>query len=113
MKKLYIIAMIIGAALPLYFFTQHFMAHGFGLPAFFAAGFANPVATGLATDLLLSVALGLIIIWRDAKRLGVRGFWLVVLGTCLIGFSFGLPLYLYLRETRVEAAGFTNEKAWT
>lgn len=113
MKRLYLIAMIIGAALPLYFFAQHFAAHGSGLPAFFGAAFANPVAAGLTTDLLLSVALGLIIIWRDAKRLGVRGFWLVVLGTCLIGFSFGLPLYLYLRETRVEATGINREKAWT
>lgn len=113
MKKLYLIAMIIGAALPLYFFTQHFAAHGFGLPAFLAAGFANPVAAGAVADLVLSALLGLIIIGRDAKRLGVRGFWLVVLGTVLIGFSFGLPLYLYLRETRAQVAGITQEKAWT
>jgi len=33
----------------------------------------------------------------------VRGFWAVVLGTLLIGFSFGLPLYLYLRESCFEA----------
>ena len=113
MKKLYLIAMIVGAALPLYLFAQHFAAHGFGLPAFFAAAFANPAASGLIADLLLSATLGLIVIARDAKQLGVRGFWLVVLGTFLIGFSFGLPLYLYLRATRVEAGGFAKEKAWT
>lgn len=113
MKQLYLIAMIIGAALPLYFFTQHFAAHGFGLPAFVKAAFVNPVAAGATSDLLLSALLGLIVMGRDARRLGVRGFWLVVLGTVLIGFSFGLPLYLYLRETRVEATAVTREKAWT
>lgn len=102
MKKFYLTAMIIGAALPLYFFSQHFAAHGFGLSDFLAASFANPAASGLAADLLLSATFGLIVFGMEAKRLGVRGFWLVVLGTLLIGFSFGLPLYLYLRESRAE-----------
>ncbi len=104
MKKLYLIAMIIGAAIPLYLFAQHFSAHGFGLPAFVAAAFPNPAASGLVADLLLSAALGLIVFGREARELGVKRFWLVVLGTCLIGFSFGLPLYLYLREARMEKA---------
>ena len=102
MKKFYLIAMIIGAAIPLYFFSQHFAAHGFGLSDFLAASFPNPAASGLVADLLLSATLGLIVFGLEAKRLGVRGFWLVVLGTLLIGFSFGLPLYLYLRESRAE-----------
>src|SRR5262245_44169627 len=102
MKKFYLIAMIIGAAIPLYFFSQHFAAHGFGLSDFLAASFANPAASGLVADLLLSATLGLIVFGLEAKRLGVRGFWLVALGTLLIGFSFGLPLYLYLRESRAE-----------
>jgi hypothetical protein len=102
MKKFYLAAMIIGAAIPLYFFSQHFAASGFGLSDFLAASFANPAASGLVADLLLSATFGLIVFGLEAKRLGVRGFWLVVLGTLLIGFSFGLPLYLYLREARAE-----------
>jgi hypothetical protein len=100
MKRFYLVAMIVGAALPLYFFGAHFAAHGFGLAAFLQQSFATPAASGLVTDLLLSATLGLIVLGREARQLGVRGFWLVVLGTFLIGFSFGLPLYLYLRETR-------------
>ncbi len=102
MKKFYLIAMIIGAAIPLYFFGQHFAANGFGLSDFLAASFANPAASGLVADLLLSATFGLIVFGLEAKRLGVPGFWLVALGTLLIGFSFGLPLYLYLRESRAE-----------
>jgi hypothetical protein len=98
MKKFYVIAMIIGAATPLYLFIQHFATQGFGLGAFITASFPNPAASGLVADLLLSATLGLIVFWREAKRLGVRGFWMVIIGTFLIGFSFGFPLYLYLRE---------------
>ena len=100
MKRFYLVAMIVGAALPLYFFGAHFAAHGFGLAAFLQKSFATSAASGLIADLLLSAAFGLIVLGREARQLGVRGFSLVVLGTLLIGFSFGLPLYLYLRETR-------------
>jgi hypothetical protein len=103
MKKFYLVAMIVGAAAPLYLFSQHFAARGFGLSDFVAAWFPNPAASGLVTDLILSATLGLIVFGREARALGVRGFWAVVLGTLLIGFSFGLPLYLYLRESRFEA----------
>jgi len=100
MKRFYLLAMLVGAALPLYLFSLHFAAHGFGLGAFLQASFATPAASGLVTDLLLSATLGLIVLGREARQLGVRGFSLVVLGTLLIGFSFGLPLYLYLRESQ-------------
>jgi len=110
MKKFYLVAMIIGAIAPLYLFGQHFAAHGFGLPDFLSAAFPNPAASGLVADLLLSATLGLIVFGREARRLGVRGFWAVALGTLLIGFSFGLPLYLYLRESRTETE---RDKQWT
>jgi hypothetical protein len=103
MKKFYFVAMIIGAAAPLYLLSQHFAARGFGLSAFLAASFPNPAASALVVDLILSALLGLIVFGREARALGVRGFWAVVLCTLLIGFSFGFPLYLYLRESRLDA----------
>ncbi|MCI0337528.1 MAG: DUF2834 domain-containing protein [Acidobacteria bacterium] len=98
MKKFYLAAMIIGAVVPLYLFSKHFNLHGYGLSTFISAAFSNPAASGLIADLILSALLGLIVFGREARELGIKGFWMVVLGTCLIGFSFGLPLYLYLRE---------------
>ncbi len=100
MKRFYLLAMIVGAVLPLYFFSLHFAEYGFGLRAFLQASFATPAASGLIADLLLSATLGLVVFGREARQLGVRGFWLIVLSTLLIGFSFALPLYLYMRETR-------------
>ena len=34
----------------------------------------------------------------DSLRRGLSVLWLPILGTLLVGPSFGLPLYLYLRE---------------
>ena len=105
MKKFYLLAMVLGAAFPLYFFSQHFAAHGFGLSTFVDAAFANSVASGEAADLLLSAVFALFAFGREARDQGVKGFSLVVLGTLLIGLSFGLPLYFYLRATQLEARG--------
>jgi hypothetical protein len=102
--------MFVGAAAPFYLFSKHFAANGFGLWGFLSASFPNPAASGLVMDLLLSATLGLIVFGREARRLGVRGFWVVVAGTCLIGFSFGFPLYLYLRESKSEAE---KDHQWT
>jgi hypothetical protein len=110
MKKLYLIAMVVGAAGPYYFFSKHFAANGVSVSEFLTASFSNSAASGLVMDLLLSATLGLIVLGREARQLGVRGFWMVVVGTCLIGFSFGLPLYFYLRESKTEAE---RNKQWT
>ena len=41
--------------------------------------------------------------WWDGPRSGVRGWWLTIPATLVVGLTFALPLYLYLRErTRVE-----------
>ena len=103
MKKFYLTAAIIGAALPLYFFAAHFAEHGFGATAFAGAIFTNKASTAFAADLLLSAAVAFIFVGQDSKRLGTGKAWLMILGTCFVGLSFGLPLYLYFREAQGEA----------
>jgi hypothetical protein len=102
MKRFYFIAMIIGAAIPLYLFTNFFAEHGLDLTAFLDSAFANQASSGLIADLLISAVIALIFIGRDAQKLGIDRVWMVLLGICLIGLSFGLPLYLYFREARTE-----------
>jgi len=103
MKNFYLMAATIGAALPLYFFAAHFAEHGVGATAFLNAIFTNKASTAFATDLLLSALVAFIFVGRDSKRLGAGKAWMMILGTCLVGLSFGLPLYLYFREAQGEA----------
>jgi|SRR5690349_11776057 hypothetical protein len=103
MKKFYLLAAIIGAALPLYFFAAYFAEHGFGAMTFVNAIFTNKASTAFAADLLLSALVAFIFVGRDSQRLGAGKAWMMILGTCLVGLSFGLPLYLYFREAQGEA----------
>ena len=102
MKRFYLVATIIGAALPLYFIDSFIIENGFDVPGFLAAAFANKASTGLIADLLVSATVALIFIARDADSVGIRRAWLFIAATCLVGLSFALPLYLYLREGRSE-----------
>src|SRR5215207_5343092 len=103
MKKFYLFAMIVGAAVPLYFFVTFFAEQGFDLMNFLNAAFANKASTALIADLLLSVAVAFVFVWHDGKQIGINKLWAVILGTCFIGLSFSLPLYLYFRESKAEA----------
>ncbi|MDQ3012694.1 MAG: DUF2834 domain-containing protein [Acidobacteriota bacterium] len=103
MKKFYLFAMFIGAALPLYFFITFFAEQGFDVMKFLNAAFANKASTALIADLLLSALVAFVFVARDGKQLGINKLWMVILGTCLVGLSFSLPLYLYFRETKTEA----------
>src|SRR5262245_39944438 len=105
MKRFYLLAMIIGAALPLYFFINFFAENGLGLHSFLRAAFDNSVSTAFTADLLLSAIIAFVFIGNDAKKSSIHRVWMVILGTCLVGLSFGLPLYLYFREEQIERRG--------
>ena len=67
--------------------------------------FVNRTSTAFALDLMAVVVAALVWITREARRLGMRrvwGFWVL---TMLFGLGGTLPLFLYLRERRLEAQG--------
>jgi uncharacterized membrane protein YccC len=96
MKRVYLILAIVGAAVPYYFFLQHFGNDGLALPAFTAAVFANPAASGFTSDLLLSSVVFWIFMFQAGEKRPKP--WLFIAINLLIGLSCALPAYLYWRE---------------
>jgi uncharacterized protein DUF2834 len=43
-----------------------------------------------------------IFVATEVRRLGMRHLWAPVAATLAVGVSLGLPLFLYLREARLE-----------
>jgi len=41
----------------------------------------------------------------DGRRTGVRHRWAPIAANLAVGVSLGLPLYLFMRERRLEASG--------
>ncbi len=98
MKTIYLGLAIIGAVVPYVFFAQQMQLTGFSLLEVVAAAFANPVASGFASDLIISsIIFWIVIIRRRNAGNGPRPIIFIVLNL-LIGLSCALPAYLFAHE---------------
>jgi len=89
------------------FFNLRFAreAGGFGVGAFLAGGYANPAAGSLTTDLLVAFATFLAWSFAEARRLGMRRWWVYLAMSFLVAFAVAFPLFLLARDRRLEELG--------
>lgn len=97
MKHIYLFLAVIGAVIPLSYFSPFVLAHGLELPLFFQFLFINEVSRLFAADVIISAFVLVVFVIRESKRLDMPEGHLSLLGLC-VGVSCALPLFLYLRE---------------
>jgi hypothetical protein len=102
MRRLYLFLAFVGFAVPTYFLGAFLREHGLDLPLLFSLPFANKAATFFTSDLILTAIVFLVYAFVDLRRRKQRNWWMYLLATLLVGPSFSLPLFLYLRERQVE-----------
>lgn len=103
-KSIYFIFCILGVALPYSQFVPWVLTHhGVPLGLFVRELFANRIGGFFGMDVLVSAVVLIFFLRREGKRLGVRHLWLPIAGALTVGVSFGLPLFLYLREGALES----------
>ena len=104
MKNIYLVAAIIGAIVPLAFFSGFIQENGFDLPAFMSALFINGAAGGLSADLLLSsFVFWVFMIQQQKQEDGRSPEFFIAINLC-IGLSCALPAYLYWCEKKAQGA---------
>lgn len=103
MQRLYLLAALLGTALPLSFFARFLAAHGPDPRLFLAQLFANNVSAFFGTDVIISAAALLVFVYSEGRRRGMKNLWAYVACTLLVGVSLGLPLFLFFRERRLAA----------
>ena len=69
---------------------------------FLAQLFANRISGFFGLDVIVSSLVVGAFVSVDGRRYGVRGLWAPILALLTVGVSLGLPLFLYLRERRLE-----------
>jgi hypothetical protein len=95
---------VAGAALPLSQVLPWMADNGIDLPLFFEELFANRISSFFAWDVLVSAAVVLAFLALDGGGLPRAQRALAAVATCSVGVSFGLPLYLLLRERHSRRA---------
>lgn len=93
-----------GAAVTWYFNIRFMLDAGgaFSLAAFIKDGFANPAAASLASDVSIGAVAFLLWLPFEARRLGMRRWWVYGVLTLGVAFAFAFPLFLLMRERRLE-----------
>ncbi|PSB29213.1 DUF2834 domain-containing protein [Chlorogloea sp. CCALA 695] len=102
LQTTYLILCILGTILPYSQFVPFLLEHGLNLQLFFEQLFVNRISSFFAMDLIVSsLALWVFIFW-EGSRLGMKNLWVYIASNLLVGVSLGLPLFLLMRQRKLE-----------
>ena len=65
---------------------------------------SGPAVSSIGVDLLVVAAAGCVLIVVEARRLGMRHAWLYIVLSAVTAFAFTFPLFLAMRQRRLDAA---------
>ena len=104
LKWVYLLLAILGAVLPTLANIEFAKSFGpsFDIQLFIELANNNPASQSLSRDLLIGSTAVFIWIISESRRLEMKNLWIVILATFTIAFAFSAPLFLYLRELRIE-----------
>ena len=103
MQWLFLVLAVLGAALPLSQLFPFLAAHGLDVPLLFRQLFSNNVSAFFGLDVIVSAFVLFLFVFAEGRRLRMKNLWVYVLGTLLVGVSFGLPLFLFFRERKLSS----------
>jgi uncharacterized protein DUF2834 len=101
-KQLYLGLCLAGIALPYSQFIRFLREHGLDVRAFCHQLFSNPVGGFFGWDVIVSSLVLWTFVAIEGRRSGVKHLWAPIAASLAVGVSLGLPLFLYLRERRIE-----------
>jgi len=104
-RILYLLLALAGLVITWYYNLQFIEESGgsFDIGAFMAAGATNAAAKSLTWDLTIACLAGLLWIFFESRRLGLRFFWIYIILAFGIAYAFAFPLFLFIREGKLES----------
>ena len=101
-KTIYLFLCIAGTVIPLAELSPFLFEHGLDLYKFFPQLFANPVSGFFGMDVIISSFTLWVFVYSEGTRLKMRHLWIYVVCNLLVGVSLGLPLFLLMREAKLD-----------
>ena len=102
-KTIYLWLCLAGAILPYWQFLPWVLENGLNLRLLLEQLFANRISAFFGLDVLISAVTAIVFFRVESLRLNLGRPWLPLLAVLTVGVSLGLPLFLYLRESRLSS----------
>ncbi|MEY2572666.1 MAG: hypothetical protein QOJ87_879 [Verrucomicrobiota bacterium] len=103
-RHLYLALCVLGTVLPYWKLLPWVIDHGLNLSLLFQELFATRIGAFFGLDVVVSAVVLFVFIAVEGRLIALSLLWLPVIATCLVGVSLGLPLFLYLRQRKLDAA---------
>lgn len=101
-RTLYLILCLAGTIVPYWQFVPFIREHGLNLSLFIQQLFANSISSFFAMDVIVSSVALWLFVFVEGSRLKMRNLWLYVAANLLVGVSLALPLFLLMRQTKLD-----------
>jgi hypothetical protein len=103
LRHCYLALCVLGTILPYSQLVPWIATHGLDFPLLFQELFSTRVSAFFALDVIVSAIVLVIFVLSEGRRLDVSALWLPVAATLLIGVSLGFPLFLYMRQRKLDS----------
>jgi Protein of unknown function DUF2834 len=101
-KTLYLCLCILGTALPYWQLIPFLREHGVNLRLFFDELFATRIGAFFGMDVIVSSLVLWVLVFVEGRRANLKHLLAPIAANFAVGVSLALPLFLYLREVRIE-----------
>ena len=108
MKYFYFVLIIFGLLIPYTQFVPFLKVHGMDLQLIIREMFSSRVSAFFALDLTISAIVIIPFMIHEGRKIRMKLYWIPAITVAGIGLSFGLPLFLFLREIHLEKYSASN-----
>jgi hypothetical protein len=79
------------------------MAHGLKLQLLVSELFSTRIGAFFGLDVIVSAMVLFLFIGVEGRRMSIKNRWVPIIATIAVGVSLGFPLFLYMRQLKLEA----------
>ena len=102
-QVVYLMLCVAGTVLPYSQFLPFLRDHGLDTSLFVQQLFANRVSGFFGLDVIVSSLVLWVFVYSEGTRLKMSQLWVYVVANLLAGVSLGLPLFLLVRESKLDS----------
>lgn len=102
LRHIYFTLCVLGAFLPYWQFLPWLINHGLDFSLFFQELFSTRISGFFAFDVIVSAIVLMVFMFSEGSRLNLSHLWLPLIAALLVGVSLGLPLFLYIRQRKLD-----------